>query len=104
MSKELIDLFLFVGMGLYFANAGLFFFLFTRTLRTTDGIGLDFLRMLTFAIFIGSVVITIVRFCNLYVEGFNADFGRAIAIINPLTLLGVGLYLNYLFHKKCKEK
>ena len=101
MGKLIIEYLLFCGMGLYFACSMMFLYLFLRTLKTRDGIGLVFLKILTFGIFIGTLTIFIVRFLGLYTN-FDADLSRAIAIINPLTLLGVGLYLNYLFHQKYK--
>lgn len=103
MNVEMTEMLLFVGMGLYAMTSMMFFYLFLRTLWTKDGIGLIFLKILTFSIFIGSFTIAIVRFCTLYVDGFSANTGRVIAIINPLILFAVGLYLNYLFHQKYKK-
>jgi len=94
---------LFIGFGLYVLTSLMFLYLFLRTLKTKDGIGLVFLKTLTFAIFLGSVVIAISRYLTLF-HGANSNIGRAIATINPITLLGVGLYLNYLFHKKYKKE
>lgn len=93
----IIEYLLFIGMGLYFFTALLFLYLFLRTLRTKDGVGLVFLKLLTFGLFVGSFTIFFIRFLSLF-NSLDGDLGRAIAIINPLTLLGVGLYLNYLFH------
>ena len=92
-----IEYLLFVGMGLYLLTSLLFLYLFLRTLRTRDGIGLIFLKFLTAGLSIGSITVFLVRFFGLY---FNLDhnLARAIAIVNPITLLGVGLYLNFLFH------
>ena len=93
----IIEYLLFVGFGLYVASSIVFLYLFLRTLRTKDGIGLVFLKVLTFGLFVGSFSIALIRFLGLY-YAFDSDLSRAIAIINPITLLGVGLYLNYLFH------
>ena len=103
MENLIIEYLLFIGMGLYFACSMLFLFLFLRTLQTRDGIGLVFLKLLTIGIFIGSFTIFVVRFMGLY-GTMDADLSRAIAIINPIVLLGVGLYLNYLFHQKYPKK
>lgn len=100
----MMDYLLFIGMGLYAFTTIMFGYLFYRTTQTRDGIGLLFLKFVTFGIFIGSATIALVRFCNLYVDKFDPDIGRVIAIINPITLLGVGLYLNYLFHQKYPKK
>ena len=61
---------------------------------------LIFLKTLTLSIALGSSIITFVRYGNLYIDNWDDDVGRVIAIINPLILLGVGLYLNYLFHNE----
>lgn len=97
----IIQYVLFTGMGLYLISSLMFLYLFLRTLRTKDGVGLFFLKILTLSLFIGSFTIFIVRFLSMYFM-MDADLVRAIAIVNPITLLGVGLYLNYLFHQKKK--
>lgn len=102
MNEEITDLLLFVGLGLYLFTSLIFFFLFIKTLKVKDGVGLKFLRLLTFGVFVGSTTVTVVRFCSLYGH-MNAAVGRSIAIINPLILLTVGLYLNYLFCQKYKK-
>lgn len=102
MNKEIIEMLLFMGFGLYALNTLLFFFLFLRTLKTKDGIGLAFLKILTFAIFLGSLTISFSRCMTLYGK-MDVNLGRVLAIVNPLTLLGVGLYLNFLFHQKYKK-
>ena len=94
MILETID---FVGMGLYFISTLVFLYLFLRTLRTQDGIGLLFLRVLTFGLFISSIVTFFVRLFSIY-GNLSIELARTIASINPLVLLLVGLYLNYLFH------
>lgn len=91
------DYLLFIGMGLYLLSGVLFLLLFLRTLRTKDGIGLFFLKILTCSLAIGSLTVFVVRFLGLY-AGLDEDLARIIATVNPITLLGVGLYLNYLFH------
>jgi hypothetical protein len=72
-------------------------------MRTVDGIGLIFLRILTLGISIGTFVIFLTRYFSEY-GSLELLTARAIAIINPITLLGVGLYLNYLFHNKKVKK
>lgn len=104
MDNELMETLLFAGFGLYAMTTVIFLFLWLRTLRTQDGIGLAFLKTLTFGVFIGSFVVTIVRCCTLYVDSWDVNFGRVVAIINPITLLGVGFYLNYLFHHRTGKK
>jgi hypothetical protein len=102
MIEVIIEYLIFIGFGLYTATAVMFLSLFLRTMRTVDGIGLVFLKLLTFGIFLSSLVIAISRFCTLFM-GVDTDIGRAIAVINPIVLLGVGLYLNFLFHQKYKK-
>jgi len=102
MNEVVEEYLLFVGMGLYVLTALMFLYLFLRTLWTKDGVGLIFLKILTFSMFIGSSVIAWVRYCSLYTN-MNVEVGRIIAIVNPITLLGVGLYLNFLFHQKYKK-
>ena len=97
----IIEYLLFIGMGLYFLCFLLFLFLFVRTLKTKDGIGLVFLKILTLGLFIGSLTIFITRFLGIYTN-INSDLMRAITIINPIILFGVGLYLNFLFHHPAK--
>jgi len=103
MSNTVIDYLLFCGLGLYAMTSLLFFYLWLRTLWTKDGVGLIFLKLLTFSLFVGSFVITILRIDAMYFS-LDPNVSRAIAIINPITLLAVGLYLNYLFHQKYKKK
>lgn len=93
----IIDLLIFIGMGLYLLSSLGYLYLFLRTLRTTDGIGLQFLRYLTLSLSIGPFVIFVVRFLGMY-DNLDPDLSRAIAIINPILLLATVLYLNYLFH------
>lgn len=103
MSEEIVELLLFIGCGLYLMSSLTFLFLFLKTLRTKDGVGLIFLKTLTFCLFLGSFIIFGVRIWTLYGD-LNMDISRIIASINPLLLIGVGLYLNYLFHNSIKYK
>lgn len=93
----LIDYLNFVGSGLYLASFVMFLFLFIKTMRVKDGIGLTFLRVLTICLSIGSLVIFAVRMCTVY-GNMDMDTSRAIATFNPLLMLCVGLYLNFLFN------
>jgi hypothetical protein len=102
MDSEIVDILLFVGLGLYVINAILFLYLHLKTYKVKDGVGLVFLKLITLGIFIGSTSVAIARFNNLYLKDWDDNFGRIVAIINPLTLLGVGLYLNYLFSRPQK--
>ena len=88
----------FVGTALYFVSGVMFTYLFLRTLRTSDGIGLLFLRFLTGGISISSFTLFIVRILLEY-GGFSHVDARAIAIVNPIVLVSIALYLNYLFHR-----
>lgn len=99
MNQIIIDYLLFIGMGLYALTAIIFAYLFYRTTKTIDGVGLTFLKILTLGLCIGSFSVFTVRFLNMFFN-FNSNLTRALAIINPITLLGVGLYLNFLFHQK----
>lgn len=95
----IIEYLLFIGSGLYLVSALMFLYLFIKTMRTKDGIGLIFLKFLTFGVFLGSLVIFTIRVLSEY---GTLDYltARAIAVINPIILVGVALYLNYLFHNK----
>ena len=95
----MIEYMLFIGSGLYLIASAMFLYLWLRTLRAKDGIGLLFLRYLTFGIFLGSATIFIIRVLSEY-GTLPYITARAIAVINPLILVMVGLYLNYLFHNK----
>ena len=99
MESLAMEYLLFVGMGLYLVCSLMFLFLFLRTLRTRDGIGLTFLRVLTFSLSIGSFSVFAVRYLSIY-HDLSLEIGRAVTIINPIAILGVGLYLNFLFHQK----
>lgn len=98
----IVEYLLFIGSGFYVIASLIFFWLFLKTCRATDGIGLTFLKYLTIALSIGSFVIFIIRIWSEYGE---MDFltARAIATINPILLVVVGLYLNFLFHNTNKE-
>lgn len=99
MNDLIIDYLAFIGSGLYLIAFGIFFFLFIRTCRCKDGIGLQFLRYLTLAISLGSLVIFFVRILSEY--GFmDMMTARAIAVFNPLLLVAVAFYLNFLFKHK----
>lgn len=95
----LIEYLLFIGSGLYLASAIIFLYLFLRTFRTKDGIGLVFLKFLTGSLSLGSFVVLGIRVCSEY---WNLDMlvARAIAVVMPGLLVMVALYLNYLFHQK----
>ena len=88
---------LFVGSGLYLVSAGIFLYLWIKTLKVKDGTGLKFLKILTASLFIGSLSIFLIRVFSEY-GSLDMMTARAIAIVNPITLVGVALYLNYLFH------
>jgi len=88
---------LFIGSGLYLFNAVLYFWLWTRTMRKVDGTGLYFLQILTFSLSLGSFIVFIVRVLSEY-GSLGILEARAIAVVNPLLLLGVGLWLNYFIH------
>lgn len=101
--NEIIEYLLFIGLFGYLGSCIMFFYLFVRTLFTKDGIGLLFLRTLTLAISIGSGIVFAVRVLSEY---GHMDFlvARAIAGVNPIILIAVGLYLNFLFHQKYPKK
>ena len=92
----MIDYLLFVGMYLYLFSTAIFLYMFVRTCRAKDGIGLVFLKIMTGGLTIGSLALFTIRFMIDY-GGLEGETGRALAIINPIILLSVGLYLNYLF-------
>ena len=89
---------LFIGQWLYFIAALMFGYIFIRTVRVKDGIGLLFLKVLSGCIAIGSMVIFIIRYLSER-DIISYDMARAIAVINPIILVGVALYLNHLFKK-----
>lgn len=97
MESIIVEYLNFVGMGLYLASSVIFLLLFLRTLRTTDGIGLVFLKMLTGLLSIGSFSVFTIRIMSEY-GSMPFLTARAIAIVNPVSLIVVALYLNYLFH------
>lgn len=99
----IIEYALFIGAGLYLIASAMFFFLFVRTLMTQDGLGLVFLRVLTISISVGSFTVFLVRVLS---ENGMISFplARAIAVINPLILVGIALYLNFLFYHSSKGK
>lgn len=94
-----IEYILFIGSGLYLASGIIFSYLCYRTFKTKDGIGLLFLKLLTASLAVGSFSVLSIRVLSEY---GNLDMltARAIAGIMPLSLVAVGLYLNYLFHQK----
>lgn len=93
----IIEYLLFIGSGLYLISATIFFYLWIKTLKSKDGKGLIFLKFLSFSLFIGSLIIFTVRILSEYGQ-ISFLTARAIAVINPLILVGVGLYLKYLFN------
>jgi len=103
MIDTLVDYLIFTGTGLYLIAALMFLYIFIRSLMTTDGIGLLFLQILSFCVFLGSATVATVRICTNYF-GLDVDVGRAIAFINPALLVVLAFYLNYLFHIKTKGK
>lgn len=90
---------LFIGSGLYLVSGLMFAVLFLRTLKIKDGTGLAFLRFLTVGLSLGSFVIFTIRILS---ERGSLSFltARAIAVINPIALVAVGLYLNFLFRHR----
>lgn len=93
---------LFIGAGLYLVSFIMFGLIFLRTCRTVDGIGLAFLKFLSLALSLGSLIIFIIRTWSEYGDLDLMD-ARAIAVINPILLVATALYLNYLFRRKEKE-
>ena len=93
----ILEYLLFIGSGLYLVSALMFLWIFIRTLKVTDGQGLLFLKILSGGIFLGSLTIFIIRIWSEYGE-LPYLTARAIAVVNPIVLVGVALYLNYLFH------
>ncbi len=103
MIDTLVNYSLFVGSGLYLVSALVFLYLFIRTLKTKDGIGLAFLKILTFNLFLGSFVIFTIRILSEYGD-LDLLVARAIAVINPILLVTVGLYLNYVLRLKIGKR
>ena len=99
MSNEIIEILLFVGSGLYLASGLMFLYLFLRTLKTKDGIGLVFLKILTGSLSLGSFVVLTIRILSEY-GTMDVLLARAFAVVMPGLLVAVALYLNYLFHQK----
>jgi hypothetical protein len=93
----IVSYLLFIGDVLYFVSGIMFLYLFIRTLRTVDGIGLTFLKVLTISLSVGSFVVGIIRILSEYGD-LDLLIARAMAVTNPILLVGVALYLNYLFH------
>jgi hypothetical protein len=97
MIDIIIEYLNFVGSGLYLASTTMFAYLFFKLINAKDGIGLVFLKCLTFCLSLGSLIIFTVRMCTQYGH-MDMATSRAIATFNPLLMVGVGLYLNYLFN------
>lgn len=97
----IISYLLFLGSALYLVASGMFFYLWIKTMTAKDGTALFFLKTLTFSISIGSFVVFAIRYLS---EHGPLDLltARAIATINPVLLVFVALYLNYLFHNKIR--
>src|SRR3990167_5926962 len=95
----IVEYLLFIGSVLYLASGFMFLYLFIRTLKTKDGVGLAFLKMLTSSLSIGSFSIFTIRILSEYGK-LDYITARALAITNPILLVAVALYLNYLFHIK----
>ena len=104
MNEEMLELIQFIGFGIYAITTFLFLSLFLKIRKQGDGSGLDFLKIVTFGIFVGSLVISCMRYCELYVVGFEQKWIAPITSANAVILFIVGLYLNYLFHKKNGKK
>lgn len=88
---------------MYFVSGVMFSSLFYRTLYIKGGVGLKFLQLLTFCLATGSFVIFGSRIFTLYF-GMPVETGQAISVINPILLLVVGLYFNYLVKNKGVKK
>lgn len=95
----IISYLLFIGSAMYLVSGIMFLYLFLRTLRTKDGIGLVFLKFLTFSLSISSFVVFSIRVLSEY-GTLDLMTARAIALVNPVLMVAVALYLNYLFHQK----
>ena len=102
MNETLLSYLLFVGTSLHFIAFIMFGYLWYKTIHASDGLGLAFLRVLTFCLTVGSLVIFYIRFAAEY-GWLGLRESRALAIINPILMVAVALYLNYLFyHSKHK--
>ena len=97
MSNIIVEYLNFIGAGLYLTSGIMFFILFLRTLKTKDGVGLIFLKLLTFFMSLGSITVFTIRVLSEY-GSLPLLTARAIAIVNPVALVAVALYLNFLFH------
>jgi 16S rRNA G527 N7-methylase RsmG len=97
----IIEYLLFLGSSLYLISSLMFFYLFIRTLKTTDGIGLVFLKILTISLSLSSLIIFTIRIASEY-GSLDLLTARAIAVISPLLLCAVALYLNFLFNNPQK--
>ncbi len=98
----IIEYLLFIGSALYLASGFMFLYLFFRTLRTKDGLGLAFLKYLTLSLSLGSFTIFLIRILSEYGKlSFMA--ARAVAVVNPILMVAIALYLNYLFHLKATK-
>ena len=95
----LVEYVTFVGTFLHLISSVIFMYLFIRTLRTKDGIGLLFLRFLTLGMSLSSFVIFAVRWLSDNGR-ISVQDARAIAVVSPAMLVALALYLNYLFHKE----
>ena len=92
---------LFIGSSLYLVSALMFLYIFIKILKVKNGSGLLFLRIISLGNFAGSLTIFVIRILSEYGK-IDYLTARAIAVVNPIILVGVALYLNYLFHQKVK--
>ena len=90
----IIEYLLFIGSALYLVAGVMFLYLFIRILRVKNGSGLAFLKFTTGSLSIGSFVVFIIRYLSEYGK-LDLLAARAIAIINPILLVAVALYLNH---------
>ncbi len=95
--NAVVNYLLFIGSGLYLVSAIMFLYIFIRTLKTKDGVGLIFLKTLSLCLSIGSLTIFVIRILSEY-GTLDLLTARAIAVVNPILLVSTALYLNYLFH------
>ncbi len=98
----IVSYLLFIGSALYLASGFMFLYLWLRTLRTRDGLGLTFLKLLTFSLSLGSFSVFTIRILSEYGK-LDYLTARAIAIVNPVLMIAIALYLNYLFHLKATK-
>ena len=103
MMDIFVSYLVFIGDWGYLVAMLLFFSIWVRIKKTANGSGLHFLQTMTFGVAIASLTVFLARFLS-NIGAITFIEARAIAVINPIILIALGLYLNYLLYKNNQKK